>query len=74
MTLMGEPEAQRVGDDGGGALASGFGFVEDHVQLIERQCDLDGAKHFLFYPRGYGVHIALPFVDGGSAAITEPFG
>lgn len=41
------------------------------MKLGERQADLDGPKHFLLHPCGYGAFVALPFNDCLSCAAAK---
>ena len=74
MALGFQPQTKGVRDDLIGGEAGALGFAEEEMELIERQFDLDGAEHFFLHPGGDVVHAALPFVDGGGAAIAEVIG
>lgn len=73
-----EPEAEGIGEDAFGGLAGGKGLREEPVKLIERQRDLDGAKHFFFDPRGNASMACFGFIrfplDDGTGGAAEFFG
>ncbi len=66
-----EPKTKGIGEDAFGGLAGGEGLREEPVQLIERQGDLDGAKHLFFDPIRDGALSSFPFDDGLCGASAE---
>lgn len=68
------PESAGFGEDAFGALAAGFGFGEEHEHFFDGEGDGDVPQHFILHPRGDGIDVSLPFVDGGGGAIAEVFG